>query len=269
MREIPAIKQSVRIKPDQATFSQIMKNFLHYPDHPIRYQYRQVTEGKCKGEKKDKILLKTEIENTIVSNNEPTSNNSNSIYYNQFYLYDFCYANWTMLSFNYLFISLEDSNFASVLPLRIHKMNLIIQVHFLIVFSDINTVNGTLQSNLSTTFLVNQVFVLCFFNFTLCSKFGTFCTTNIDITARSAESATIVMISLAISITPPFTAIQFTWSSSSIRFTFTSSTAKPQSYFHVVARSPSHHPEFEPIHSWHGDHRRDHLVSRSGQLTEP
>nr|WP_266098362.1 diguanylate cyclase [Klebsiella pneumoniae] len=49
--------------------------------------------------------------------------------------------------------------------------------------SDINTVNGTLQSNLSTTFLVNQMFVLCFFNCTFCTKFGTFCTANIDITS--------------------------------------------------------------------------------------
>ena len=71
------------------------------------------------GEKKDKIpAKKTEIENTIVSNKEPTFLIILILfYYNQFYLYDFCYANWTMLSL-IIIISLDDSNFASVLPLK-------------------------------------------------------------------------------------------------------------------------------------------------------
>ncbi|WP_261021532.1 hypothetical protein [Streptococcus mitis] len=47
------------------------------------------------GEKKDKTpAKKTEIENTIVSNEEPTFLIILLLfYYNQVYLYDFCYAN--------------------------------------------------------------------------------------------------------------------------------------------------------------------------------
>ena len=46
------------------------------------------------GEKKDKIpAKKTEIENTSVSNTEPTFLRFLILfYYNQFHLYDFCYA---------------------------------------------------------------------------------------------------------------------------------------------------------------------------------
>ncbi len=74
-------------------------------------------EGKMQGEKKDKIpARKTEIENTIVFNKEPTFLIILILfYYNQFYLYDFCYANWTMQSLITSFISLDNSNFASVL----------------------------------------------------------------------------------------------------------------------------------------------------------
>ena len=51
------------------------------------------------GEKKDKIpAKKTEIENTIVSNKEPTFLIIHILfYYNQFHLYDFCYAIWISL----------------------------------------------------------------------------------------------------------------------------------------------------------------------------
>ena len=51
------------------------------------------------GEKKDKIpAKKTEIENTIVSNKEPTFLIIHILlYYNQVYLYDFCYAIWISL----------------------------------------------------------------------------------------------------------------------------------------------------------------------------
>ena len=51
------------------------------------------------GEKKDKIpAKKTEIENNIVSNKEPTFLIIHILfYYNQFHLYDFCYAIWISL----------------------------------------------------------------------------------------------------------------------------------------------------------------------------
>ena len=51
------------------------------------------------GEKKDKIpAKKTEIENTIVSNKKPTFLIILILfYYNQFHLYDFCYAIWISL----------------------------------------------------------------------------------------------------------------------------------------------------------------------------
>ena len=55
------------------------------------------------GEKKDKIpAKKTEIENTIVSNKEPTFLIIHILfYYNQFHLYDFCYAIWISLYLKY------------------------------------------------------------------------------------------------------------------------------------------------------------------------
>ena len=79
--------------PTKEPFSQIKKSFLHFPDHPVKFQYKQVS-GNIQGEKKDKIpAKKTEIENTIVSNKEPTFLIILILfYYNQFHLYDFCYA---------------------------------------------------------------------------------------------------------------------------------------------------------------------------------
>ena len=55
------------------------------------------------GEKKDKIpAKKTEIENTIVSNKKPTFLIILILfYYNQFHLYDFCYAIWISLYLKY------------------------------------------------------------------------------------------------------------------------------------------------------------------------
>ena len=69
------------------------------------------------GEKKDKIpAKKTEIENTIVSNKKPTFLIILILfYYNQFDLYDFCYAIWISL---YLkdFPVLVHSDSASKMP---------------------------------------------------------------------------------------------------------------------------------------------------------
>ena len=104
MREIPAIKQSVRIKPDQATFFPNNEKLFALSWSSNKIPAQTGNRGKMQGEKKDKIpAKKTEIENNIVSNKEPTFLIILILfYYNQFYLYDFCYANWTMQSFNYL-----------------------------------------------------------------------------------------------------------------------------------------------------------------------
>ena len=56
--------------------------------------------------------------------------------------------------------------------------------------------------------------------------------------ARSAESAMIVIKLSATSTIPPFTAIQLTWFSSSIRFTLTSSTAKTAIMFSWCGKIP-------------------------------
>lgn len=62
MREIPAIKQSVRIKPDQRTFLPNKEKLLHFLDHPIKSQHRLAEEEKYKEKKKDKTpARKTEI----------------------------------------------------------------------------------------------------------------------------------------------------------------------------------------------------------------
>ena len=81
------------------------------------------------GEKKDKTpAKKTEIENTIVSNKEPTFLIILILfYYNQFYLYDFCYENW---------ISLYLTNFSRHLFIQIllpkHKKSLLTKLESLI-----------------------------------------------------------------------------------------------------------------------------------------
>ena len=64
MREIPAIKQSVRIRPDQATFLPNKEKLFALPDHPIKIpSHKLAKEEKMQGEKKDKIpAKKTEIE---------------------------------------------------------------------------------------------------------------------------------------------------------------------------------------------------------------
>ena len=84
------------------------------------------------GEKKDKIpAKKTEIENTIVSNKKPTFLIILILfYYNQFHLYDFCYAIWIIL---YLkdFPLLVHSDSAPYLPPR-HKKSLLPKLESLI-----------------------------------------------------------------------------------------------------------------------------------------
>ena len=84
------------------------------------------------GEKKDKIpAKKTEIENTIVSNKEPTFLIILILfYYNQFHLYDFCYAIWISL---YLkdFPVLVHSDSGLFLP-PIHKKSLLPKLESLI-----------------------------------------------------------------------------------------------------------------------------------------
>ena len=84
------------------------------------------------GEKKDKIpAKKTEIENTIVSNKKPTFLIILILfYYNQFDLYDFCYAIWISL---YLKDSrvLVHSDSGPFLP-PIHKKSLLLKLESLI-----------------------------------------------------------------------------------------------------------------------------------------